>query len=98
MMAMMRQVYEEYLILWHTTTTSIEESCITLIEHTNRHNFALENVHQKTTKKLLLLHSMFPNIFFTEFVPFCHENPVKRDERTNRVIHFEGSCRVLDCQ
>ena len=40
----------------------------------------------------------FPHTLFTEFVPFCHEHSVKCDERTNRVIHFEGSCGILDCQ
>ena len=40
----------------------------------------------------------FPNTFITKIVSICHENPVKSNERTNRVVRFEGSCTMLNCQ
>ena len=39
-----------------------------------------------------------PNTFLTYIISGSHENPVKRDERSNRVVRFEGSYTVLDCE
>ena len=39
-----------------------------------------------------------PNAFITKIITRSHEYAVKRDERTNRVVRFEGSYTVLDCE
>ena len=39
-----------------------------------------------------------PNTPITKIIPGFHENTVKRDERTNRIVCFECSSTMSDCK
>ena len=39
-----------------------------------------------------------PNTIITKVISRSHENAVKRDERANFVLRFEGSSTMLNCE
>ena len=50
------------------------------------------------TKGSYVIIYLINNVIIAEMnLPKCHENAVECDERTYRIVRFEGSYRMLDC-
>ena len=59
---------------------------------------ALEENDSKRARTILSMVFYSPNTPLTKFISRSHENAVKSNERTNRVVSFECSHSMLPCE